>query len=361
MEFFNRIHCRYTGIRGFITLYEYALRYRYMITPTALHRVKVLAFWEKHGLPATLDAFSVKRATLFLWKKRFAEGGKIPEALNEKKRIPKNKRKRTWHLDIIGEIKRIRFEHPNLGKEKLYPLLKRFCEAHNLRCPKSQTIGRLIKDLGGLRVFPQKVRHNGTIVPIKRKKVLRKPKDFKAEYPGHCVALDTIEKHIHGTRRYIITFEDLYTRFGFARATTSHASLAAKEFFNYCLRVFPFPIAFVLTDNGSEFAKHFSTELKRLHMAHYHTYPRTPKMNAHVERFNRTTQDEFADYHEGSLLEPDVFNRKLVDWLVWYNTDRVHCAFQNKLSPVQFMVSLQPSQFPQLTQESKIGWPYTNI
>ena len=96
-----------------------------------------------------------------------------------------------------------------------------------------------------------------------------------------------------------------------------------KEFFGYCLRVFPFPVAFVLTDNGSEFAKHFSEELKRLHLTHYHTYPKTPKMNAHVERFNRTIQEEFANYHIGALLEPDVFNRKLIDWLVWYNTVRV--------------------------------------
>jgi transposase InsO family protein len=359
MEFFNRIHCRYTGVRGFITLYEYALRYRYMITQKALHKAKVLAFWEKHGLQATLDAFLVKRATLFLWKQRFTEGGKIPEALNETKRIPKMRRKRIWHPDIIAEIKRQRWEHPNLGKEKLYPILKAFCNDKNLPCPKPKTIGRIIQDCGGLRMIPQKVRHNGKIVPIKRKKKLRKPKDFTATYPGHCAALDTIEKHIHGTRRYIITFEDIFTRFGFAWATTSHASLAAKEFFDYCLRVFPFSITFVLTDNGSEFAKHFSAELKRLHLTHYHTYPKTPKMNAHVERFNRTLQDEFANYNTGLLLDPDVFNRKLIDWLVWYNTVRVHYAFKNQLSPVQFMLSLPGNHINQTARESKIGWPYT--
>ena len=350
------IHCKYTGIKGFLTVYNDALRYRYMITKKALEKARILAFWEKHGLEAALDAFPVKRATIFLWKKQFNEGGRKPEALNEKKRTPKARRKRYWHSDIIAEIKRQRWEHPNLGKEKLYPILKSFCAGKNLRCPKPQTIGRLIKDCGGLRIFPQKVRHNGKVVALKRRKVLRKPKDFKAEYPGHLVALDTVEKIVHGSRRYVITFEDIYTRFGFAWATTSHASLAAKEFFDYCILVFPFPIAFVLTDNGSEFAKHFAEELKRLHLTHYHTYPKTPKMNAHVERFNRTIQEEFVNYHLGLLLEPAVFNRKLMDWLVWYNTERVHHAFKNKLSPVQFMISLQTAR--QL-QESKIGWPYT--
>ena len=355
MAFFHKIHCTYTGIKGFVTLYNDALRYRYMITQKALEKARILAFWEKHGLQATIDAFPMKRASLFNWKKQFNQGGKIPEALNEKKRIPKNRRKRIWPKEVISEIKRIRWEHPNLGKEKIYPLLKCFCEQKNLLCPKQKTIGRLIKDCGGLRIFPKKVRHNGKIVPIKRQKVLRKPKDFNVEYPGHLIALDTIEKIIHGSRRYIITFEDIYTRFSFAWATNSHASLAAKEFFEYCIKVFPFPIAFVLTDNGSEFKKHFSEKLKRLHLTHYHTYPRTPKMNAHCERFNRTIQEEFVDYHMGELLNVRSFNNKIIDWLVWYNTERVHYAFQNKLSPVQFMLSLPVKNL----QESNMGWPYT--
>jgi transposase InsO family protein len=162
-------------------------------------------------------------------------------------------------------------------------------------------------------MYPAKISHFGKIKPAKRRIILRKPGGFEAEYPGHCVALDTIEKHVWGRRYYVITFEDLYTRFSFAWETTSHASLAAKEFFGLCLKVFPFPIAFVLTDNGSEFMKHFDEELRRLHMIHYHTYPKTPKMNAHCERFNRTIQEEFVDYHTSDLKTPEVFNAKLIE------------------------------------------------
>ena len=360
MEFFNHFESNIKGVRGFMTVYHDALRYRYMITEQALTKAKILVFWEKHGIEATQEAFDMKRRTLFLWKKKWKEGGKKSEALNEKKRIPKTKRKRIWHGDIIAEIKRQRFTHPNLGKEKLYPILQKFCVKNNLPCPKPRTIGRIIKDLGGLRMFPQKVYHNGRIKPQQRTKKLRKPKDFKATYPGHCVALDTIERHIHGCRRYVITFEDIYTRFSFAWATTSHASLAAKEFFGYCLKAFPFPIAFVLTDNGSEFMKHFEQELKRLHLRHYHTYPKTPKMNAHVERFNRTIQEEFVDYHVGELLDVTVFNRKLIDWLIWYNTERVHHAFQNKMTPVEFMLSLPVLPIHQTAAECKNGWPHTS-
>ena len=66
---------------------------------------------------------------------------------------------------------------------------------------------------------------------------------------------------IDGTRRYVITFTDLYSRFSFAWATTSHASYAAKEFFLIVKQVFPYPLQYVLTDNGSEFMKHFDEEL----------------------------------------------------------------------------------------------------
>ena len=344
------------GVRGLLKVYNDALRYQYMISKKALHKARVLAFWEKHGLKATLDAFEVKRRTLFNWKRQFNQGGRVNIALNEKKRTPKKKRVRIWSEQIIAEIKRLRWLHPNLGKDKVHPELKEFCNTNKLKCPKIATIGRIIKDLGGLRMYPSKVSHFGKIKPIKRTKVLRKPKDLKAEYPGHLVALDTVERIVWGKRRYVITFEDIYTRFSFAWSTSSHASLAAKEFFDLCRKVFPFPFVLVLTDNGSEFKKHFNQELNRLHLIHYHTYPKQPKMNAHVERFNRTIQEEFVDYHANDLTDTQIFNRKLMDWLIWYNTKRVHYAFKNKLSPVQFILSLDTNQLP---QECNLTWTHT--
>ena len=330
-----------------------------MITEKAKHRLRVLAHWEKYGIQAAMDAFCVKKRSLYNWKKALKEGGGKVESLNPCKREPKEKRKRIWPLDALNEIKRIRWQYPNLGSEKIYPLLLEFCAEKNLPCQKPSTIKRLIHDLGGLRMTPQKVSHFGKIKSLKRRKVLRKPKDLKAEYPGHVVALDTVERFVHGLRRYVITFEDIYTRFGFAWGTKSHASLAAKEFFGLCLKVFPYPITFVLTDNGSEFKKHFNEELIRLHLIHYHTYPRTPKMNAHCERFNRTIQEDYIDYHAHELLSPEVFNRGLMDWLIFYNTKRVHHAFRNKYSPVQYMLSLQEQT--NFSEKCNWRWPYTNF
>ena len=317
MAFYHKIHCKFTGVKGFVSAYEDGLKYR-MLTNKAKHRAKVLIFWEKHGLEAAMDAFPVKRSTLFLWKKKFkASQGKLI-SLNDKKRIPKTTRKREWPFEIRQKIKQIRHDplHPNLGPDKIHPLLEKFCKERGLKCPKVRTITRVIADdPEKMRIFPQKISHFGKIKKANRQKVLRKPKSIKPEYPGH-------------------SFNFLY----------------------------------VLTDNGSEFKKHFSERLKELHLTHYHTYPKTPRMNAHVERFNRTIQDDWIDWHLYELKDPDIFNRSLVDYLIFYNTERVHHAFQNKLSPIQFMIQWQKEQllayqtaphtikFP---YESKIGWRYT--
>jgi transposase InsO family protein len=329
-----------------------------MITEKAKYRVKVLSFWEKHGLQATIDAFDHKERTLYLWKKKLKEGNGKLESLNEKSRKPHNIRKRNWSEKIINEIKRLRKEHPNLGKDKINKILKEFCLKNALERPGKSTIGRIIKDCGGLRSFPKKVSHFGKVKKIKRKKVLRKPKNFKPQYPGHLIAMDTIEKNVYGSKRYIITFEDIYTRICFAWATNSHASLAAKEFFEYCLKIFPYPMENMLTDNGSEFKKHFNQKINELHMKHYHTYPKCPRMNSHCERFNRTIQEEFVDYHVYDLLDLDTFNRQLKDWLVWYNIDRPHFAFANEKSPLEYALSLNINSFP---KNCNFGWTHTQI
>lgn len=52
-----------------------------MIAPDIEKRLKILQFWEEHGLKATRAAFEVSRRTLFNWKHRLkAEGaGVLPQ------------------------------------------------------------------------------------------------------------------------------------------------------------------------------------------------------------------------------------------------------------------------------------------
>ena len=323
-----------------------------MVTKEAEKRAKILVFWKRFGEKATKEAFGVSRSTLFAWQAKQKNGGGKTEALNPISRRPKVTRKRLWPSSVLEEIRRLREEHPNIGPEKIAVLLIPFGKERDFKVPKARTVARLIADAPDkMRRFPTKVRHNGEIVRRKREKPLRKPKHFKALYPGHCVALDTIERPIRGTRRYIVTFTDTFSHFSFAWATKSHASKAAEEVFFLASLLFPCPMTYVLTDNGSEFMKHFSGALRTLHKTHWHTYPKTPKMNAHCERFNRTIQEEFVDYHAPELLDPSKFNRKLMQWILWYNETRPHHSLNLK-SPVQFLTAYQP-------EESRMWWRNT--
>jgi transposase InsO family protein len=356
-----KIHCKYTGIKGFLTVYDRAVRYAYMITKQSQERYRILIHWEKHGLQSAIDAFPVSRRTLFNWQSLLNTGGGKIEALNPKKRIPQKKRKRTWNLHILEEIKRLREKHPNLGKEKIYPLLMDFVDAFGLgECPKPMTIGRLIKDMGGLRRAPQRITGTGKIKKLDRQKVLRKPKDLIPMYPGHVIALDTVEKQKNGRRMYILTAIDIFTRTTFAIATKSHSSRTFAHFFYLIMQMFPYEIKNVLTDNGSEFKKCLDQLLKENGITHYHTYPKTPKMNAHCESFNGTIQDEFVDYYVNTLFDnTTAFNEKLNEYLLFYNTKRVHHAFKNKKAPLE-VLNNSDYYVNKLPAECNNGWTYSS-
>ena len=85
------------------------------------------------------------------------------------------------------------------------------------------------------------------------------------------------------------------------------------------------PSRFILSDNGAEFQGHFQQRLDERGITPWWTYPRSPKMNAHAERFNRTFQEQFVDYHEDLLFDDlAAVNRQLADWL--------HCL-QHRVAP----------------------------
>jgi transposase InsO family protein len=347
-------------VRGFYRLADYALRWG-MIAPDAQRRLAILDFWRRHGLAAAGEAFQISRRTLFLWRAKLrAEGGNLA-ALVPGSTAPKQRRRRQWPAELVAEIRRLRDAHPNLSKEKLHPFLVSFAAARRLPCPSPRTIGRLIADAPDkMRRCPCRLGAPGKPKPVRRPR-LRKPKHFHAERPGHCVALDTIELRSDSQRRYVITCTDLHSHFAWAWATRSHASAAAAQFFRLIQAVFPFVIEAVLTDNGSEFQRHFAQALATLLFTHWHTHPKTPKMNAHCERFNRTVQEEFIDYHYDLLFldQPTAFNLELLRWLSWYNLERPHFSLTQPVPGRKTPRLLSPIQFLHQHHQCNMYWPDT--
>lgn len=333
-----QIGFKFYNCQGFGRLYDYAYKHTHMITKEANKRLKIIEFWRQYGLDATFSAFDAKRSTLYSWWKIYVDSGYKVESLNPKSQARKNLNKRHIHPLILKEIKRLRFDVcPNMGKDKIKPDLDAFCLKNKLQTISISTIGRIIKEKK-IYHHRQKVSHFGKVKPAKKQKKERKPNSLVVDNPGDLIEIDTVVKFAWGIKRYIITAVDVKTRYSFALAYKKHDSASAKDFFTKLEQVFPYKINAVQTDNGSEFHKYFRDYLKEKQIAHYWNYPGRPYRNGHVEKYNRTIQEEFIDWHEHFLEDINCFNQKLVDWLINYNTKRRHWGL-NLISPVDYLIN----------------------
>ena len=329
---------KYRWIKGSRVLYDYANKHNHMITNKAEQRLKILLFWRQYGLKATSDAYSISRSTLYAWWKIYRDSSYVTSSLDPGSQAPIRKRTRETKYKIITEIKRLRLKVcPNMGKDKVKIFLDEFCLENNIKTISASTIGRTIKDKK-IYHHRQKVSHFGKIKTVKRSKKLRKPKGFVATAIGDLIEIDTIVKFDWGIKRYIITAIDTHTRYTFAWVYERATSGNVKDFYQKLEQIFPYKIKRVQTDNGSEFHKYFRDYLKEKEIIHFWNYPGKPFLNGHIEKYNRTIQDEFIDQHLIGLKETDKFNHKMMDYLVWYNTKRPHWSLKLK-SPVDYLLN----------------------
>jgi len=73
---------------------------------------------------------------------------------------------------------------------------------------------------------------------------------------------------------------------------------------------------------------------------HLFTYPRSPKINGVVERFNRTIQEEFIERSDSLYMGRQSITTHLQKYLNWYNQTRPHQSLGYK-SPSQYIQLLQ--------------------
>lgn len=346
-------HNKTAGIKGFVTIYNEALRFRDMITPKAEERMRILAFWQKHGDTAAKEAFNVSRPTLFRWQKPLKESGGKLESLVPQSMAPDNKRKRiipdAVKDIIIGERK-----HERIGKEKLSRLLK----DDGIGAYSPSTVGRMLCDMKKRGQLPslKKLSFYGKTGEL----IERKPKQSKAKlrskgYQGGLVKADTVVRFTNGIKRYVLTAIDRETKFAFAYGYTSHGSQNAADFMRAFKGVAPLSLTHVQTDNGSEFANHFEAYLTKEGIIHFHIYPRTPKMNAEIERFNRTLSEAFISKNRHLLAyNLPEFNRRMMDWLIWYNTRRPHWSI-GLISPLRYICNQVSAE------QSHMLWTSTDV
>jgi hypothetical protein len=307
-------------------------------------RRRVLEFWREHGPDACRDAFGVSRATLFDWQRREREGRLAPASRAHRSGY----RRRQVPPGLEAEIRRLRREHPRLGKEKLAPLLAGWYRERGLAAPSESTVGRILSDMrsGGRLPGPAELRMDARTGRLRQKRACRRRKlrrdGYVPELPGDLLQVDGVTTFCDGTRRYTFTAVDLVSRWAFSYSYATNSSRNGADFLARLLSAAPFGVRRVQTDNGSEFHALFEAAAGAAGLTHFWNWPRSPRHQGWVERFNRSLQEEFLDWNR-PLLRDDLaaLNLLLAAWLAWYNGERVHRALRapggQRLAPLVYL------------------------
>ena len=101
----------------------------------------------------------------------------------------------------------------------------------------------------------------------------------------------------------------------------------------------PSPVKAIQVDGGSEFEAIFEQECQNRGIKLFVLPPRSPKLNGHVERAQRTYTEEFYEITNTSF-EIRELNQALLEWEKVYNTIRPHQAL-GYLTPQQFLEQYQ--------------------
>ena len=173
---------------------------------------------------------------------------------------------------------------------------------------------------------------------LKKRSPWKRPHDStprpEAKYSGALLQADTI--HLlgpDGVRIYIYTIIDLYSRWAYAEVVSKISAQTSVEFVLRAQKLATFKFEAVQTDHGSEFSTWFTHALNRMGVIHRHSRVRQSNDNAHVERFNRTIQEECLDHIPHNI---PAYQKALDEYLPYYNTERLHMGI-NYQTPSEVM------------------------
>ena len=191
-----------------------------------------------------------------------------------------------------------------MGKDKLVILLRR----EGSTCPAS-TVGRILKKLRGRGVLKEPLPNHISAEKSQRQRpyAARRPKDYVAKEPGDIVEVDTLDvRPLPGMVLKHFTAREAHT------GATSHTAAA---FTDARLRRTPFPIKVIQVDGGSDFQDAFEEECQRRVIELFALPPRSPKLNGHVERAQRTHAEEVYEV-ANTTFDIQELNQALLKWEV---------------------------------------------
>lgn len=148
-----------------------------------------------------------------------------------------------------------------------------------------------------------------------------------ADTPGSLVQTDTIHFLDWKTKEtfYLYTVIDLHTRMAYAGVHDRISQRWSYQTLLEAQELFGFEFQTVQADNGPEFATWLKDMLGSKGIQLRHSRVRQSNDNAHIERFNRTIQQELLGTRP---LRGQVTQARLDEYIHYYNHDRLHLGIE---------------------------------
>jgi len=225
--------------------------------------------------------------------------------------------------------------HPNaLSKEVVTAIIKKRME--HRRC--GQVVHHELKKEGVQVSLSSVQRTLERTHLLKERSPWKRPHDYterpEATHPGALLQCDTVHFVLpDGSRMYVYTLIDLYSRWAYAEVAERIGAHASVEFVRRAQAAASFAFEMVQTDHGTEFSTSFTHGLWLAKLEHRHSRVRQSNDNAHIERFNRTVQEECLDRTAHTLKH---FASALEEYLPYYNGKRSHMGI-NYQTPLEVL------------------------
>ncbi len=167
---------------------------------------------------------------------------------------------------------------------------------------------------------------------LKKRSLWKRPHDYterpEATHPGALLEVDTVHIMLpDGSRLYVYTLIDLFSRWAYAEVTKKISGAESFRFVRNAKVSASFKFSMIQTDNGGEFQKMFKYRIAKLGLEHRHSRVRKSNDQAHIERFNRTIQEECFDRTTHNIRD---MRKALRVYLPYYNTERIHMGINYK-------------------------------
>lgn len=170
----------------------------------------------------------------------------------------------------------------------------------------------------------------------KRSKWKRYHPHVDRPYPhkaGDLIQIDTIHLMISEKERiYVFVLIDVYSRWVYAKCYRKMSGRIALDFVREAQAKASFRFGMLQSDHGPEFSRWFTSRIRK---SHRYTRIGKPNDNAHIERFNRTLQEECIDKVNTNVRS---INCALKKYLRYYNYERLHMGIFLK-TPVQLLIN----------------------